>query len=358
VHFKADDDMHGKEPLEGVWVRKRRFMDSTRSLWFASMRVAPEDATMPTLLIADPLFQQHETGQHPENPRRLDAIRWRLEKQGLVSRCKTGNYKPATLQQVGLVHDPNVAELAQRMCETGGGYLDGDTPVSPRSCEVALAAAGACISAVDAVLKGEARNALTLVRPPGHHATPSHSMGFCIFNNVAIAARHAIKTHGLSHVLVVDWDVHHGNGTQDVFYADPSVTFLSIHRYGQGFYPGTGAEDETGTGPGLGTNVNVALRMGISRRDYLARFKHAVEKAADRAKPELVLISAGFDAHARDPIGSLGLESDDFADLTKEMLAIANTHCQGRIVSCLEGGYNLEALGESVGCHLDELLHG
>ena len=313
---------------------------------------------MPTLLYADPIFLNHETGQHPENPRRLEAIRWRLEKQGLIARCKMGDFQPATVEQIGLAHDPNVADTARSMCQSGGGYLDGDTPVIRQSYDVALAAAGACIAAVNAVMKGDGRNALTLVRPPGHHATPSHSMGFCIFNNVAIAARHAIKTHGLSRVLVVDWDVHHGNGTQDVFYADPAVTFLSIHRYGQGFYPGTGAEEETGTGPGLGSNVNVAVRNGISRQDYLARFRTAVEKAADRTKPELVLISAGFDAHRRDPIGSLGLESEDFSDLTKEMLAIASTHCNGRLVSCLEGGYNLEALGESVGCHLDELLHG
>ena len=233
--------------------------------------------------------------------------------------------------------------------------LEADTVCSPASYQVALAAAGACASAVDAVLDGIDRTALCLVRPPGHHATPTHSMGFCLFNNVALAARRALE-RGLSRVLIVDWDVHHGNGTQDVFYDDPRVAFLSVHRFGHGFYPGTGDIDETGTGDGLGATVNVPLRFGIRRPDYHAAFRSALEKAADRCRPELVLVSAGFDADARDPIGSLGLEAEDFISLTRAVMDVAETHCAGRLVSCLEGGYDLDALAEGVQVHLETLL--
>jgi acetoin utilization deacetylase AcuC-like enzyme len=180
-------------------------------------------------------------------------------------------------------------------------------------------------------------------------------MGFCVFNNVALAARHALS-RGVSRVLVIDWDVHHGNGTQDVFYADGQVTFLSVHRYGHGFYPGTGAADETGTGPGLGHTLNAPLRFGVSRPEYRAAFASFVERAAGLSRPELVLLSAGFDAHAADPIGSLGLEVEDYADLTTVVLDVAKAHAGGRLVSCLEGGYNLDALAQSVQAHLETLL--
>jgi acetoin utilization deacetylase AcuC-like enzyme len=181
-------------------------------------------------------------------------------------------------------------------------------------------------------------------------------MGFCLFNNIALAARHAQRKHGLNRLLIIDWDVHHGNGTQDIFYEDPSVVFFSIHRYGDGFYPGTGAANETGRGKGLGHIVNAPIRYGTSRREYLASFRTGLEKAAEKIKPELVLLSAGFDAHAKDPIGSLGLETEDFATLTQAVLEIARTHAGGRLVSCLEGGYHLDALAESVEAHLNELL--
>jgi acetoin utilization deacetylase AcuC-like enzyme len=181
-------------------------------------------------------------------------------------------------------------------------------------------------------------------------------MGFCLFNNIALAADHARRVHQLKRLLIVDWDVHHGNGTQDVFYEDPEILFLSIHRFGVGFYPGTGAADETGSGRGLGFTANVPIRYGTSRKDYLAAVKNALDQAADKIKPELVLVSAGFDAHRKDPIGSLGLETEDFSDLTKMALDVARTHAQGRLVSCLEGGYDLVALAESVQVHLEELL--
>ena len=309
-----------------------------------------------TILYTDPLFLKHDTGRHPENADRLRAVTARLLKAGLDKLCHAGEYQPLTEEAVRAVHDAKQVQAAKQIADHGGGHLDADTVVSKDSFAVALAAAGACVAAVDAVVKGTDRNALCLVRPPGHHATPTTSMGFCLFNNIALAARHAVKAHRMKKVLIVDWDVHHGNGTQDVFFEDPEVTFLSIHRYGMGFYPGTGAADETGRGKGLGHTRNVPLRLGISRRDYHAAFANALEKTADQLKPELVLVSAGFDAHAKDPIGALGLEIEDFTTLTKLVLDVAKTHAQGRLVSCLEGGYNLEVLADSVKTHLEELI--
>jgi acetoin utilization deacetylase AcuC-like enzyme len=309
-----------------------------------------------TLLFSDPLFQRHDTGRHPEKPARLIVIQNRLENAGLVAQCKRGTYTPLGADEVCAIHSPDVVAGARRLAESGGGWLEADTFVCPESYAVALAAAGACAAGVDQVLRGIDRTALCLVRPPGHHATAHRSMGFCLFNNVALAAHHARKAFGLDRVLIVDWDVHHGNGTQDIFWADPTVHFLSIHRFGHGFYPGTGDADETGTGPGLGHTTNIPLSYGTSRADYRAAFQNAVEKAADRIKPNLIILSAGFDAHVRDPIGSLGLEAEDFADMTRRLLAVADTHAQGRLVSCLEGGYNLEALAESVQAHLEVLL--
>jgi acetoin utilization deacetylase AcuC-like enzyme len=309
-----------------------------------------------TLLYTDPLFLRHETGQHPERPDRLRSVTARLDQTGLVKKCTAGTYKPLTEDEVAKLHAPAVVHRVKQVAAHGGGRLDADTVVSKDSFDVGLAAAGACCAAVDAVLKGMDRNALCLVRPPGHHATPTRSMGFCLFNNVALAARRARTVHGVSRILIVDWDVHHGNGTQDVFYDDDTVLFFSIHRFGMGFYPGTGAEDETGEGKGLGYTVNVPVRYGTSRKDYRARFTAALEKAADKMKPELVLLSAGFDAHAQDPIGSLGLESEDFVALSGDVLNVAKAHARGRLVSCLEGGYNLDALAESVQAHLEQLL--
>jgi acetoin utilization deacetylase AcuC-like enzyme len=309
-----------------------------------------------TLLYRDPVFLEHATGHHPENAERLRRVEQRLDAAKLLSRCRSASFAAADREAILAVHEPQVFERAKLLAERGGGYLDPDTVVCPASFKVAMNAAGACMAAVDDVIGGVDHTALCLIRPPGHHATPETSMGFCLFNNIAVAAAHARKKHGLNRVMIVDWDVHHGNGTQDIFYSDPSQYFLSIHRFGGGFYPGTGAIGETGTGAGLGFTRNVALPFGISRREYLEAFRSALEQAADKFKPELILVSAGFDAHALDPVGCLGLETDDFADLTKSILDVARAHTGGRLVACLEGGYNLDALAESVQVHLEELL--
>lgn len=310
----------------------------------------------PVVLFTDSYFQRHETGRHPETPRRLARIVDHLEREGRIEACQRGLYTPASIEEIARVHDAGVVARARAVCETGGGMLDGDTVACPESFDVARAAAGACVAAVDAVLAQKDMRALCLIRPPGHHATPHESMGFCLFNNIAIAARHAQVGHGLGKILIIDWDVHHGNGTQDIFFDDGSVAFVSIHRYGHGFYPGTGAKSETGAGRGLGGIRNVPMDYGASRREYMAAFEAAVGDMADRVKPELLLVSAGFDAHAADPIGSLGLEVDDFATMTRFLRGVAATHCHGRLVSCLEGGYNLDVLPLCVRAHLDELI--
>jgi acetoin utilization deacetylase AcuC-like enzyme len=308
-------------------------------------------------LLSDPRFLLHNTGSHPECPERLTSILRRLEESGLTEQCHRVSWEPAPAAKIATVHEPAVLDAARRMCARGGGYLDADTVVSAESCDVALLAAGACVAGVDAVMAGDDRRALCLVRPPGHHATPLSSMGFCLFNNVSLAARHAREQHKLERVLIVDWDVHHGNGTQDVFWSSGDVHFLSIHRYGNGFYPGTGASDETGTGRALGFIRNEAVRYGTPRKGFLSRFEKAVNEYADRCRPELVIVSAGFDAHRLDPIGSLGLETEDYTTMTRLLIDVAETHAGGRLVSCLEGGYHLDALAESVETHLDEILN-
>jgi acetoin utilization deacetylase AcuC-like enzyme len=327
--------------------------DSSRMRWHAPSR---KEVSAVTLLYRDDLFLQHHTGMHPERPERLRSIHARLDQAGLPARCVPGQYTPLSEEAVCAIHQRAVLECVRQATALGGGYIEADTVVSPASLQVALAAAGACVSAVDAVLGGSDCTALCLVRPPGHHATPAASMGFCLFNNIALAAHHARTRHELNRVLIVDWDVHHGNGTQDIFYADGQVSFLSIHRYGHGFYPGTGAANETGTGRGLGATLNVPLPYNTLRRHYVERFTSTLQTFADKVRPELVLLSAGFDAHRVDPVGSLGLESEDFATLTRLVRDIARVHCGGRLVSCLEGGYDLHALAESVQIHLETLL--
>lgn len=307
-----------------------------------------------TLLYQNDRFTQHRTGRgHPECPERYLAVLGHAPFQKAAAQCTRPEFAPLTIEQLASVHSAEVAEIVEAACRQGGGRIEADTVVSPESLEVGLLAAGACCSAVQAVMQGKDRNAFCLVRPPGHHARPDLSMGFCLFNSIALAARTTINA-GAGKVLIVDWDVHHGNGTQDAFYDDPQVYFLSLHR--SPFYPGTGLANETGTGQGLGTTLNVPLRFGISRTDYLAALANALEKACSAARPDLILVSAGFDAHQEDPIGSLGLEVEDYATMTELVLQAAQTHCQGRLVSCLEGGYHLERMPECVTTHLASLI--
>ncbi len=307
-----------------------------------------------TLLYYDPCFLRHETGAHPERADRLRSIAQRLAHSGLDRKCRRPEWEAASRQELGRVHWPRYIDEVWAMAKSGGGELDADTVVSPASYEVALQAAGGVCDAVRRVVRGEDTTALCLVRPPGHHALASRAMGFCLFNNVAVAARVALDELGLERVLIVDWDVHHGNGTQAAFWEEPRVGFLSIHRWP--FYPGTGLEDETGAGPGLGYTVNLPIPYGTTRADYLARFTLALDRFADRVKPQLVLVSAGFDPHRLDPVGDLGLEVEDFAALTSRVLDVADVHAAGRLVSVLEGGYHLEATAQGVEAHLAELL--
>jgi acetoin utilization deacetylase AcuC-like enzyme len=307
-----------------------------------------------TLLYRHPAFQEHRTGAHPEHPRRCQAIDEHLTAAGLPNRCFEPNWSPATAAQLGRLHDPAYVAEIERYAAAGGGRLEADTVLSERSYEVACLAAGAVGDATRRVLAGEARTALCLVRPPGHHARPRDAMGFCLFNNVALGAQAAIAEHGLARVLVIDWDVHHGNGTQELFWEDGRVGFLSIHRWP--FYPGTGAADETGSGRGLGWIANVPVAYGTSQPAYHAQFERALEALAAKVEPQLVFLSAGFDAHREDPIGSLGLETEDFGRLTQSVIQVANQYAEGKVVSVLEGGYHPQRLAESVGVHLAELI--
>ena len=307
-----------------------------------------------TLLYSSPVFLEHETGTHPERALRLTTISRYLEVEGLVQQCRQPQWSPATRQQIGRLHKDAWYDELRDYAEAGGGRIEADTVVSQRSFDAAALAAGAVCDAVGRVVQGEDTTALCLVRPPGHHAVAGGAMGFCLFNNIAIGAKEAIAVHQLDRVLIVDWDVHHGNGTQDMFWTDEQVGFLSIHRWP--FYPGSGKGDETGSGQGLGTTRNLPIEYGTSRADYLAQFANELADFASRVKPQLVLVSAGFDAHRQDPIGSLQLETEDFAELTQMVKQIAAEHAGGRLISVLEGGYHPARLAESVGLHLAGLL--
>jgi acetoin utilization deacetylase AcuC-like enzyme len=307
-----------------------------------------------TLLYSDPRFLAHETGRHPERAERLRRVTARLSEKGIDSLCRRPACEPISIQRLARVHAPEYAAQIEAFANRGGGLIEADTVVCPASYDVALRAAGAVCDATLRVASGEDRRALCLVRPPGHHALRAGAMGFCLFNNVALGARMAVAELELDRVLVVDWDVHHGNGTQDAFWTDEQVGFLSIHRWP--FYPGSGRGDETGSGAGLGTTLNLPVEMGTSRKSYLDRFQSALDEFASRIKPQLVFISAGFDSHREDPIGSLGLETEDFAALTQIVLDVADALADGKVVSVLEGGYNTDVLAEAVELHLRQML--
>ncbi|WP_417397233.1 histone deacetylase [Gimesia chilikensis] len=306
-----------------------------------------------TVFYQSKTFLQHDTGSHPESPQRLQAVMDEVAAKKIAGLTVENDPTVKIGQEIERVHSADYLKSVQQFCTDGGGRIETDTVVCPRSFEVAQYAGGCAVKAVDQVLLGKTKRIFCAVRPPGHHALSKQAMGFCLINNVAVAAKHAVAQHKLNRVLIVDWDVHHGNGTQDIFYEEDQVYFFSAHRHP--FYPGTGMGDETGTGKGLGTIWNLPLVFGISREDYFKKFERMLLQAAEKCQPELVLISAGFDAHKEDPIGSLGLETEDFGRLTRLVAGVANQYCKGRIVSLLEGGYNPQRLAESVVCHLQEL---
>jgi len=309
---------------------------------------------MAVALFTDRRMSEHRVpARHPERPERLLAILRHLERTGYLPACAGGAVPEATAGELARVHPTGYLRRVAELEAGGGGLLDPDTWVLPGSNRAAQLAAGACIEAARYVLGGPDRRAACLVRPPGHHARPGAGMGFCIYANIALAAAEALTHFKLNRILIADFDVHHGNGTQEIFYESARVGYLSIHRHP--FYPGTGARDETGAGAGLGHILNIPLPHGTPQREYHAAFRTGLEKLAGRLRPELVLISAGFDAHAEDPVGDLGLDIEDFEILTKELVAVAKTHAEGRIVSVLEGGYNVPILAGSVVAHLHAL---
>ena len=299
----------------------------------------------PAALLRSPRFRGHDTGAHPEHPRRIIAIDAELARSGLLVGRPDVPVGPAALAAIERVHQPRYVAALNELAAAGGAWLDGDTMVGPGSVEVALLAAGAAIAGVDAALDGRAPRAFALVRPPGHHATPRRGMGFCLFNSVAVAAAHALA-RGLERVLVVDWDVHHGNGTQDAFYDSDRVLFCSVHQ--SPLYPGTGAAAERGTGKGEGYTLNVPLPPGQGDEVYRRVFDERFLPAARAFRPELVLVSAGFDAHRADPLGGMNVTEAGFADLARRVAALAEEHAAGRVVAVLEGGYDPPALGRSV----------
>ncbi len=301
---------------------------------------------------------RHDTGPgHPERAERLTAIDRAIVGYPVSQHLRFLRPEPADHCWIEAIHTPDYHRYIEETCLSGKGFADtGDTHISPDSYRAACLAAGAALRAVDEVLTGRAAAAFSAARPPGHHARTEAAMGFCLFNNIAIAARYAQLEYGIRRVFILDWDVHHGNGTQEAFYAEPSVFFCSFHQHPH--YPGTGAAWETGTGNAKGTTLNIPLPAGSIRSDYQSAFESRVQPALDAFAPELILISAGFDAHRDDPLGGVLLEDEDFGAMTRWLLESAHRHCGGRIVSILEGGYNLDALGRSVRTHLEALVAG
>lgn len=309
-----------------------------------------------TGFVYDDIYLEHKTTpNHPERPERLIEIVKRLKTEGLHSQLTELRPTPAGLNWIETVHSSDYIERAKRSCDNGAGYLDSpDVPISGKSYEAAVMAAGGMLAAVDAVMEQKVANAFCAVRPPGHHALEDRAMGFCIFNNVAIGARYIQKKYGLSKALIVDWDVHHGNGTQATFYDDPTVLYFSVHQYP--FYPGTGGRTEIGVGKGLNYTVNVPLPAGSGDSVYLEAFEKKLQPAALAFAPDFVLVSAGFDAHENDPLGQMTVTAEGFAKLTEIVKAIALKYCQGRLVSILEGGYHLGGLAASVESHIRVLM--
>ncbi len=300
-------------------------------------------------IVTDPIYLEHKTEKgHPECPDRLTAIHKALKPLQLPSI----QAREATWSEIRTCHTDSYTQTVEDDIKQSKHQLStGDTDLSSKSLQAASTAAGGVIAAVDAVIKGTAKSVFCLVRPPGHHAESNAGMGFCIFNNAAIAARHAQRHKNIDKVAIIDWDVHHGNGTQEIFYDDPTVFYFSTHQ--SNFYPGTGKSDETGIGPGIGATLNCPIEKGKhSRTEVISSFRDKLIPAIDKFKPDFVIISAGFDAHKDDTIGMFNLTDDDFTVLTKIVKEIARKYAGGKIVSILEGGYNLDALASAAKAHV------
>jgi acetoin utilization deacetylase AcuC-like enzyme len=345
------------DPVKSNWpARLRSALTIVGLLWLscAGLEAAPEKPA--TGFVYSGVYLEHQTGSgHPERPERLTAIVRRFTAEGLWTNLVPLAPREAPLECIVRVHAQAYIARVKNETEAGVGYVDtADAPASTNSYRVALLAAGGVLSAVDGVMTGAVRNAFCAVRPPGHHALRERAMGFCLFNNVAIAARYVQARYGLARVLIVDWDVHHGNGTQAAFYEDPTVLYFSVHQ--SPFYPGTGQAEERGQGPGLGFTVNVPLPAGSGDADYKRVFEEKLKPAAAAFKPDFVLISAGFDAAAGALLGGMKVTSAGYAQFTRAVRGIADEQCKGRLVSVLEGGYNLDRLAAAVEAHVRALM--
>jgi len=307
---------------------------------------------MATGLVLDERYMRHETGLgHPERPERIQVLSDLGKDQDAVRRVEP---RPATVDELTLVHDGVHVERVARTRNLSGYAFDPDTPVSPDSYETALLAAGGVLALLDEIASGRLRNGFACVRPPGHHAESRRAMGFCLFNNVAVGAAYLRRRYGIERVLVLDWDVHHGNGTQHIFESDPGVLYVSTHQYP--FYPGSGALEEVGFGDGEGYTVNLPFPWGFGDAEYVESFQTLIEPLVARYEPQFVLISAGFDAHARDPLAGMQVTEPGFAAMTRFLMRMAERTAGGRCVAVLEGGYDLEALRRSAGAVLAELV--
>jgi acetoin utilization deacetylase AcuC-like enzyme len=310
----------------------------------------------PIGLVTDPCFEEHDTGPgHPERPERLARVRQELAQTGLAGRCTQVPVVLADDALLELVHEAEHIARVEQACARGEHVIDSmDTSICPESARVARLAAGSLVSLCRGVARGELSRGFAAVRPPGHHAERDLAMGFCLFNNAAIAARALVDEGLVSKVLVVDWDVHHGNGTQHIFEEDPAVFYFSVHQ--SPLYPGTGARDETGRGAGQGMTLNCPLPPGSGDDAFLGALGNDLAGAAESFRPELVIVSAGFDAHRADPLASLEVSTDAYGEATRIVIDLAQRHAEGRLVSVLEGGYDLEGLAGSVATHLEALL--